>query len=73
MIPELGKYAVPVLSAYGGSLLLLAGLVVLSVRRAARVRAALREIEARVGRAPAAPPAPAAPRPEAPGQETAHG
>lgn len=72
MIPELGRYAIPVLSAYGGSLALLAGLVVLSVRRAVRVRAALREIEARVARPPAAPAA-APSHPEATAQEAAHG
>lgn len=49
MMPDLGKYAVEVMSAYGVSLLLLAGLVALSLWRAARVRAELRRIEARRG------------------------
>ena len=47
MMPDLGKYAVPVLTAYGVSLLLLAGIVWISLRRGARVRATLRAIEAR--------------------------
>jgi heme exporter protein D len=41
MIPELGKYAGTVLSAYAASLLLLMALVVLTLWRAARVRRAL--------------------------------
>ena len=45
MMPELGKYAAAVLSAYGVSLLLLAGLVVATVLRGAKARAALRHIE----------------------------
>lgn len=47
MIPDLGKYAVPVLASYGVSLLLIAGLVWSSLRRSARVRRALDEIESR--------------------------
>ena len=47
MMPELGKYAGEVLSAYGVSLLLLAGLVGLSVLRSRRVAKALREVEER--------------------------
>jgi heme exporter protein D len=46
-MPDLGKYALEVLSAYGVSLLLIAALVVLSLARAARVRRALDEAEAR--------------------------
>lgn len=47
MIPDLGKYAVAVLSAYGVSLVLLAALAALSIRRARRVRRQLEEAEAR--------------------------
>ncbi|TCP61890.1 heme exporter protein D [Rhodovulum bhavnagarense] len=47
MIPELGKYAGAVLSSYGLSLALMAGLVILSLWRGARVRRQLAEIEAR--------------------------
>lgn len=47
MMPDLGAYAVPVLTAYGASLVLLAGIVGISLWRGARVRDALREIEAR--------------------------
>ena len=46
MLPDLGKYAVPVLSAYAVSIALILALVWLSVRQAARTRAALREVEA---------------------------
>ncbi|WGI20226.1 heme exporter protein CcmD [Amylibacter sp. IMCC11727] len=45
MIPDLGKYAADVLSAYAVALLLLVGLVVLSVRQAAKARAALTQAE----------------------------
>ena len=41
MMPELGKYAAVVLSAYGISLFLLMGIVALSVLRARRVARAL--------------------------------
>ena len=47
MIPELGKYAVPVLASYGVSLLLIAGLVWASLRRSARVQRALEDVEGR--------------------------
>lgn len=46
-MPELGKYAVEVLSAYAGSAVLLAALVVLSLWKSARVRRALAEAEER--------------------------
>ena len=46
-MPELGKYAAEVLSAYGVSLLLIAGLVALSLRRSGKVHRQLREIEER--------------------------
>ncbi len=45
-MPDLGKYAVWVLSAYGVSLLLLAGLVVTTVWTGRRVRAELDAVEA---------------------------
>ena len=44
-MPELGKYATEVLSAYGASLLLLALLIVLSLRRGRKARAALQLTE----------------------------
>jgi heme exporter protein D len=47
MIPDLGRYAVAVLSAYGLSLALIGALVVLVVLRGVRVRRALVEAEAR--------------------------
>ena len=50
MMPDLGKYAEAVLSSYAVSIVLLLALVGLSVTRARRVRAALREVEERMGR-----------------------
>lgn len=50
MMPDLGKYAEAVLTAYGASILLLVLLVALTFRRGRRARAQLREIEARVKR-----------------------
>lgn len=47
MIPDLGKYAFTVLMSYGASLALLVLLIGLSLRRGARVRRELDEIEAR--------------------------
>ena len=47
MMPDLGKYAFAVLSSYAASLLLLAGLVGWTIWRGARVKAQLREVEAR--------------------------
>lgn len=47
MVPDLGKYAGPVLSAYVVSILLILGLVALSLLRARRVRQALAEQERR--------------------------
>ena len=44
-MPELGKYAVEVLAAYGVSLGLLAAIIVISWRRSVHVRAALERIE----------------------------
>ena len=51
-MPDLGRYAAEVLSAYGVSLLLLIGLVAFSVWKARRVRARLDEVEARRGKRP---------------------
>jgi heme exporter protein D len=48
-MPDLGKYAVEVMSAYVVSLVLIVLLVVLSWRRARAVRARLREFERRRG------------------------
>ena len=48
MMPDLGKYAVEVLSAYAASLVLLVALLLLSVLRGRAARAALKEIEAEV-------------------------
>jgi len=49
MMPELGKYALPVLGSYAATILLLAVLAGLSLWRAARMRRVLREVEARQG------------------------
>ncbi|QJF51546.1 heme exporter protein CcmD [Roseobacter ponti] len=45
MMPDLGKYADAVLSAYGASLVLLALLVFFTLRRGRKARAALDEVE----------------------------
>jgi heme exporter protein D len=45
MIPDLGKYATEVLSAYGVSIVLLLVIVWMSVSRYRRVKAALDRIE----------------------------
>ena len=50
MMPDLGKYAVTVLSSYGVTLALLAALVGFSWMRHQRVRRALQQAEARSGR-----------------------
>jgi heme exporter protein D len=50
MMPDLGRYAVEVLSAYAVSIVLLVAIVALSVARARRVRRDLDEAEARVRR-----------------------
>ncbi|MDO9637439.1 MAG: heme exporter protein CcmD [Pseudotabrizicola sp.] len=47
MIPDLGRYAVAVLSSYGVSLLLLAALVALTLWQGRRVKRQLDEVEAR--------------------------
>jgi len=49
-MPDLGKYAFAVLAAYGTSVLLIAGLIVLSFWQRARVKRALAEVEARQGK-----------------------
>lgn len=46
-MPELGKYAVEVTSAYAVSILLLVGLVFLSLRRGRAVSRALKDAEER--------------------------
>ena len=46
MMPDLGKYAASVLSAYGASLALLGLIVWLSVRSAVKTRATLKAYEA---------------------------
>ena len=45
MIPDLGKYAAEVLTAYGVSLSLLAALLIVTLRSGRRARAELRRIE----------------------------
>ncbi len=49
-MPELGKYAAEVMTAYGVSLLLLAGIVALSVIRGKRIKRELAEAEERLRR-----------------------
>ncbi len=49
-MPDLGKYAGTVLSAYGVAILLIVGLIVVTVWRGARVKRALEAQEARMGR-----------------------
>ncbi|MBK0327155.1 heme exporter protein CcmD [Rhodobacteraceae bacterium F11138] len=48
MMPDLGKYAETVLSAYVASLVLLAALVLLSLWRGRRMRVQLNELEDRI-------------------------
>ncbi|NQY58575.1 heme exporter protein CcmD [Cognatishimia sp.] len=45
MMPELGKYAGEVLSSYAASLVLLAGLVVVSLRASRKAKMALEALE----------------------------
>ncbi|ARC88117.1 heme exporter protein CcmD [Rhodovulum sp. MB263] len=47
MIPDLGKYAVAVLSSYALTMALIAVLIAVSLWRGARVRRQLAEVEAR--------------------------
>ena len=49
-MPDLGKYAAEVLAAYGVSLVLLAGIVLLSLRAGVKSRRALSEAEAQKGK-----------------------
>lgn len=50
MMPDLGKYADAVLSAYAASLILLLALVVLTLWRGRRVRAEMVNVEKRMNR-----------------------
>jgi len=50
MMPDLGKYAFAVLASYGVSLGLLVVIVGASLWQGARIKARLREVEARQGR-----------------------
>ena len=45
MFPELGKYAVPVLAAYGATIVLLAGLVLISLKRGKDSKKTLARLE----------------------------
>lgn len=47
MMPDLGKYADTVLSAYGATIVLIILLVALSLWQSRRAKAALAEVEAR--------------------------
>ena len=47
MLPDLGKYAATVLAAYGTSIVLLVGLIVMSVTKGRRVRRQMQDVEAR--------------------------
>ena len=47
MMAELGRYAVPVLTAWGASAVLIGGLIVQTVVAGARARKALEEVERR--------------------------
>lgn len=49
MIPDLGKYAGTVLSAYGATIVLLVALVALTWVQSRRAKRRLEEIEARKG------------------------
>ena len=52
MIPDLGKYALPVLVAYGGSILLYVGLIALVIRKNRAAKRALNLAEAQVEKNP---------------------
>ncbi|MEL6508998.1 MAG: heme exporter protein CcmD [Pseudomonadota bacterium] len=47
MMPDLGKYAVSVLSAYGATLAIVALLIWISLRRGRKVQDELRSLEGR--------------------------
>lgn len=46
-MPDLGKYAFEVLTAYGVSLALIVGFVLVSLARSRRIKAQLEEVEGR--------------------------
>lgn len=48
MMPDLGKYTDTVLASYAVSLILLAGIVLLSLYRSKRVKKELQELETKV-------------------------
>jgi len=48
MIPDLGKYGDAVLSAYGVSFVLLALIILVSLRRSRKMRDELEQVEARM-------------------------
>jgi heme exporter protein D len=50
MMPDLGKYAGPVLWSYALGIAILTVVVLLTVWQGARVKRALAEVEARVGK-----------------------
>ena len=45
MMPDLGKYAAEVLSAYAVTIVLMVGLLLISLRQSARTKRALRDVE----------------------------
>ncbi len=45
MFPDLGKYAVPVLAAYASMIVLLAGMILLSLRSAKKSKDTLARLE----------------------------
>jgi len=47
MFPDLGEYAIPVLSAYGAMILLIGGVVVLSLKSAQQSKKTLARLEER--------------------------
>ncbi|WP_103333355.1 heme exporter protein CcmD [Pseudotabrizicola formosa] len=51
MIPDLGRYAVAVLSSYGATLALVAAVIALTLWQGRRVKRQLAEVEARQGKA----------------------
>ncbi|HIP23030.1 MAG TPA: heme exporter protein CcmD [Rhodobacteraceae bacterium] len=46
MLPDLGKYAVPVLAAYASMIVLLGGLILISLRNAKKSKETLARLEA---------------------------
>ncbi|VAV99657.1 Cytochrome c-type biogenesis protein CcmD, interacts with CcmCE [hydrothermal vent metagenome] len=47
-MPELGKYAETVLSAYAASIVLIVGLVAVSIIRSAKIKKQLQDVESKV-------------------------